>query len=139
MAMVRYFCEELGVKNKDHKSDVLVFDTPPRHPFLIHYLKENEFDSSPHAKAVRAVLLAANKAVAHSNAKFIDAIPKDDVIAEAITQVEEWVRERIYKHNSVSLDDMMALENNAMHRERCIETRVANPPGYRDSISPWTG
>lgn len=122
MAMVRYFCEELGVKNKEHQSGALDFGSRPSRPFTIAYFKdENELDSSPNAQAVKAVLLAANKAVAHSNVSFIDAIPSDDVIVKAITQVEEWVRQRIYKHNSISLDDMMALDNNAMHRERSIK------------------
>lgn len=121
MAMVRYFCEELGVKNPDVNSNKLNFTPLRQPPVSIHHLTEQEFNSSPRASAVHKVLFAANKAVAHTNIAFIDQVPDDNVLTDAINQTEDWVRERIFQFNGVFLDDMMALESNCMYREREIK------------------
>ncbi len=121
MAMVRYFCGELGATNTSRTSDVLKFE-PPREPlpFRIHYLTEPEFNSTPSAQAVKQVLLAANKAVAHANINFIDQIPEDAILVQAINQTEQWIRERIYKVNDFPFEEIMARERKSMGREKPV-------------------
>jgi hypothetical protein len=70
MAMVRYFCEELGIKNRDPKSDKLKCCRLPERSFAVKRLTLTDFGSAS-GEAVKKVLVAANKAVALLNEEFL--------------------------------------------------------------------
>ena len=119
MAMVRYFCEELGIKNRDPKSDKLECCRLPERTFAVKRLSLTDFDSTS-GEAVKKVLLAANKAIAHLNEEFVNEIPEPSVIVEAINQTQEWIKTRIFEPNGISYDETVATERSEMRREQPI-------------------
>jgi hypothetical protein len=118
MAMVRFFCEELGIKNRRYDDGLICCELPPR-PFSVERLTLEDFNS-PLGRTVQDVLLAANKAVAHLNEELVNEIPEPDVIVKAINQTEEWIKSRIFAPNGVSFDEIVATERSEMRREQRI-------------------
>jgi hypothetical protein len=71
-------------------------------------------------EAVKKVLLAANKAIAHLNEEFVNEIPEPSVIVKAINQTEEWIKTRIFEPNGISYDETVATERGDMRRQQTI-------------------
>jgi hypothetical protein len=133
MAMVRFFCDEMGLYLREGASDPEDREKRKKNgqwvswePFLPNtrrFLAEDA-RKDPRYDNLVIVLKAANRAVVHINETDVDHPIKVDADLEILYSVIDWVEEliesHIYEPNGESLDAAMRLRNNDMD----------SPPGF---------
>lgn len=116
--MVRFFCEEMGIKLPRHGNEVKeVKDWKPRFNVLRLRKKDLEAESIKYSDLCE-VLKAANRAVAHIEDHAVNHAFKTAVDDKRIFGVVDWIMElidkNIYRANGRDLPRALSLPNNLM-------------------------
>jgi hypothetical protein len=113
MLMVRFFCWEVGLDVPRGKHTIEPC-APRGADYGARPVDLASVNADSRADSLRAVLIAANRAVAHTKPDELNHGVTDPVLIAAIDLVEDLVRTHIYQPNNVSLDAAMQHPNNQM-------------------------
>ncbi|MFC6101503.1 hypothetical protein [Olivibacter domesticus] len=117
--MVRLLLDEMGIKLprnakelndlKEHEGDVIKMG-------IIMAINKEDILNHNDKHEIFKVLVAANRAVAHTNEGFINHNVDKMALLKAIDFIEHNIEKNIYHHNSESLMEIMGLPDNNMQR-----------------------
>lgn len=113
MMMVRFFCEEVGLKLSQGQPEPEERKMPKR-PFLVKKVSKAGLKKDPRYTSLVRVLTAANRAVAHIEDSDVYHNLSDAELIDAINLTEELVQSNIYQPNGADLHVAMKLPNNRM-------------------------
>ncbi len=118
MLMVRFFCGEMGLHLRKGGQDLEDSKTLSRSPFRVQRFTEAEAKSDVRYRSLLAVMMAANRAVAHIDNLDVDHPINTEMdhymLFDSITWIEGLIQSNMYAPNGRSLRDAMALQNNVM-------------------------
>lgn len=123
MLMVRFFCDEMGLylpKKKEGKhGGTQLEERRPKAPVkVLQFTKAEAKSDNVRYQKLLAVMIAANRAVAHINPADVDhpirTAREEDELCDVIDWIEELIQSHIYDPNKKQLKDAMKHPWNVM-------------------------